>query len=130
MQGCWTMKGLIAIKLTIPGELPTMNEIVAVSKKHHMAYANMKKKYTDLVHLHANNLSKVDRADFLITWYCKNRRKDKDNIMARAKFILDGLVNAGVIENDGWAQVGNIFHMFKVDKNNPRVEIEIKELID
>lgn len=116
------------IRLTIPGELPTMNEIVAVSKKHHMAYASMKKKYTDLVHLHASNLPKVDRADFLIIWYCKNRRKDKDNIMAGAKFILDGLVNAGVIENDGWAQVGNIFHVFKVDKDNPRVEIEITSI--
>ena len=105
-----------------------MNEIVAVSKKHHMAYASMKKKYTDLVQLHASDLPKVNRADFLIIWYCKNRRKDKDNITAGVKFILDGLVNAGVIENDGWAQVGNIFHMFKVDKENPRVEIEVKEI--
>lgn len=105
-----------------------MNEIIAVSKKHYMAYADMKKKYTDLVHYHANKLPKVKKADFVISWYCPNRKKDKDNIMVGVKFILDGLVNAAVIENDGWSQVGDIYHMFKVDKDNPRVEITIKEL--
>lgn len=123
-MGC----GLV-IKLTIPGELPTTNEIVAASKKHHMAYANMKKTHTDLVALLARGLPKVKKADFIFTWYCKSRRKDPDNVSAGgAKFILDGLVKAGVIENDGWANVGSLTHLFEVDKKNPRVEIKIEEV--
>lgn len=70
----------------------------------------------------------MKRIDLDITWYCKNKRKDKDNIAAGIKFILDGLVKAGTIENDGWKQVNNFSHSFKVDKDNPRVEVEIKEV--
>jgi Holliday junction resolvase RusA-like endonuclease len=116
------------IKFTIPGELPTMNEIVEVSKSHHMRYASMKKEYTYLVQMCAYNLPKVKLADYEIIWYCKNRRKDKDNIMSGQKFIFDGLVQAGVIENDGWDQIGDVTHAFEVDKVNPRVEVRIKEL--
>lgn len=108
------------------GELPTTNEIVAVSKRHHMAYAGMKKKYTRLVALQAGKLPKVEKADFEITWFCKNKRKDKDNIMGGQKFIFDGLVQANVLENDGWKQIGNVAHLFEVDKDNPRVEVKIK----
>lgn len=108
------------------GSLPTMNEIVAASKKHYMQYANMKKDYTDLVMLHARNLPKVKKADYEITWYCQDKRKDKDGIMAGQKFIFDGLIKAGVITNDGWQQIGNVKHNFEVDKSKPRIEVIIK----
>lgn len=116
------------MKITIPGTLPTMNEIIKVSKAHPMAYASMKKKYTDLVAWSAKGLPQVQRADFIITWYCKDKRKDKDNVATGAKFLLDGLVKAGVIKNDGWKEVGNIEHRFEVDRENPRIEMEIKEV--
>src|SRR5699024_4322697 len=112
-------------KFTIPGELPTLNEIIAASKSHHMQYANMKKDYTALVMIHAKGLPKMEWADIEITWYCKDRRKDLDNVMTGQKFILDGLVKAGVLRNDGWAQIGDIQHRFLVDKQNPRVEVRL-----
>lgn len=113
------------IKFTVDGELPTLNEIVEASKGHWGQYAKMKKKYTQLVKAAAHNMPQVKYANFDITWYCKNRRKDKDNIMGGQKFIFDGLVEAGIIENDGWKQVGDISHSFKVDKENPRIEVLI-----
>jgi Holliday junction resolvase RusA-like endonuclease len=116
------------VKFAIPGSLPTMNEIVKASKSHPMAYANMKKDYTALVMIHAQKLPKIHKADFEITWYCKDKRKDKDNIMTGQKFIFDGLVKAGVMDNDGWGEVGNVSHFFQVDKENPRVEVVIREL--
>lgn len=116
------------IKFTIHGELPTMNEIIKVSKSHHMVYANMKKDYTALVMMFATQLPKIGKADYEMHWYCKNRRKDKDNIIAGQKFIFDGLVKAEKIKNDGWNDIGNISHKFFVDKDEPRVEVFIKEL--
>lgn len=105
-----------------------MNEIVEASKRHWGKYSSMKKTYTSLVALYAHKLPKMDKVDITITWICKNRRQDKDNITAGQKFILDGLVDAGVLENDGWAQIGDITHRFEVDKANPRVEIELSEV--
>ena len=116
------------LSFVIKGELPTMNEIVAASKKHPMVYANMKKDYTALVMIHARNLPKVGKSDFVITWYCKDKRKDKDNIIAGQKFIMDGLTKAGIMDNDGWSEVGNITHRFEVDKAKPRIEVKIYEL--
>jgi|SRR5690625_3996080 len=116
------------MNFTIPGELPTANEIVAASKSHHMKYANLKKDYTALVMMTAQKLKAVKKADFIIKWYCKDRRKDKDNIMFGQKFIFDGLVKAGVIENDGWNQIGDVAHEFEVDKENPRIEVILKEV--
>ncbi|NFO72141.1 Holliday junction resolvase [Clostridium botulinum] len=116
------------MKIVIPGELPDLNKIIDVAKKHYMQYSNLKKTNTDLVTWIAKGKGKFKRIDLDITWYCKNKRKDKDNIAAGIKFILDGLVKAKVIENDGWKEINNFTHKFEVDKNNPRTEIEIVEV--
>lgn len=112
--------------IVIPGELPDLNTIIDESKKHWAEYNRMKKEYTEMVAWLAKGKGKFKKINLDITWVCKDRRKDKDNIAAGVKFILDGLVMAGVIKNDGWNQIGDIVHRFEVDKNNPRIEVRIK----
>ena len=41
------------------------------------------------------------------------------------KVILDGMVEAGVIKNDGWKEVLGFRDSFYVDKDNPRIEVFI-----
>jgi len=118
----------MVVEFTISGNLPTMNEIIAVSKQHPKSYSRMKKDFTALVMIHARNLPKINKADFVITWHCKDKRKDPDNLIAGQKFIFDGLTKAGIMDNDGWSEVGNITHRFEVDKRNPRIEVKIYEL--
>ena len=48
--------------------------------------------------------------------------------MTGQKFIIDGLVKAGVLKNDGWAQIGDLNHSFEVDKENPRIEVILEEI--
>ena len=120
---------MITIRLIIHGEYPTLNEVIKASKSHYMAYANQKKDYTALTMMHANNMPKIDyKADYTFTWYRKDRRNDPDNIQVGTKYIFDGLVKAGKLENDGWKQINCIVHKFKVDKDNPRVEIDISKI--
>ncbi len=118
----------MAEKLVIPGELPGLNEIIAISKEHWAKYAEEKHNRTEeIAYLTRSQIKKkYKKVDLIFNWYCKDKRRDKDNIIAGQKFIIDGLVKAGVIENDGWKQIGNIFHFFEVDSENPRVEIIIK----
>ncbi len=117
-------------KLIIPGELPGLNEIIAMSKEHWAKYAEEKHSRTEeIAYLTRSQIKKkYKKVDLTFTWYCRNKKRDKDNIIAGQKFILDGLVAAGVIENDGWEQIGNISHFFSIDKENPRVEVIIKEV--
>lgn len=70
-------------------------------------------------------LPKFEKAYLVITWFEPDRRRDPDNIMAGQKFILDGLVAAKVIPNDNQKYIVSIIHRFRVDKQNPRVEVEI-----
>lgn len=119
------------ITLTIPGTLPGMNEVIGVARANRFASSNQKKKYTELVAYHAMaaRIPTMKRIALNITWYEKDRRRDIDNITGGgSKFILDGLVLAGVIPDDNQKVVTDITHTVKVDKAEPRIEIEIKEL--
>ena len=112
--------------IVINGQFPTLNEIIRVSKSHYMAYSNQKKTYTEQAMYHINNLGKIEgKNDWTFVWHRKNKRNDPDNIQVGTKYILDAFVKAGVIENDGWNEINSITHKFRVDKDNPRVEIFI-----
>lgn len=116
--------------LFIEGELPALNEIIGAINRNRYVGANLKKKYTNLVAWECKHqrVKPFDgKIDIQFTWNCKNKKKDKDNIMAGQKFIFDGLQLAGIIKNDGWKEIGNIDHRFTVDKNNVGVEILMEE---
>jgi len=66
------------------------------------------------------------RLDF--RWYEPNRKRDLDNICFAKKFILDALVSNGVIESDGWRGVEGFTDKFFIDKDRPRIEIDIEEV--
>lgn len=63
------------------------------------------------------------------TWYERDRRRDKDNISAFGrKVIQDAMVrDLRVLRNDGWANIESFSDRFRVDKLHPRIEIEIEE---
>lgn len=119
--------------LTIPGELVDLNTYIRAERSNRYAGAKIKKKMTDYITLLAKRL-KIEnrplRAPVLITyhWYCKDKRRDKDNIAFAKKFIQDGLVNAGVLKNDGWNDIEEFADKFYIDQKNPRVEVEIVEV--
>ena len=118
-------------RLIIPCELPSMNEIIKENRRNKYAGAKQKKEYTEYIAAlcRAQKVSKIDKKiDIEIIWRCKNRRKDKDNISAGIKFILDGMVTAGVIENDGWDQIGDIRHRFLIDKKIHGIEVLLREV--
>lgn len=55
----------------------------------------------------------------------KNNKRDADNIFFAVKFILDSMVEYGVIENDSRKYVSSIQNSVFTDKENPRIEVEI-----
>ena len=123
-------KEIVTHKITIPGELPDLNTIIEVAKQHYGQYAKLKKENTESVAWIAKKLPTMERIKLTCRWYCKDKRKDKDGIATGIKFILDGLVEAGIIANDGWKQIDSFGHEFYVDKQKPRVEVMIEEVGD
>ncbi len=84
-------------KLIIPHELPALNQTIEAGKRHWSEYAVLKRRYTALVAaLARRQLRPVlsGRVQLSFAWYCRDRRKDPDNIASAKKFIIDGLVAA------------------------------------
>ena len=112
---------------TIEGELPSLNEIINEARGNKYKSAATKKRAMNKAILFFKQVPKIpSKADFIFTYYCKDKRKDKDNIAAGAKkVIFDALVKSGVMANDGWGEVGNWQEVFLVDKKNPRIEVQV-----
>lgn len=122
-------------KLIITGTLPGLNENIEAERQHRQKAAALKRQQEHLIilciksQLRGKKFTGPVRMRYL--WVEKDRRRDKDNISSMGrKIIQDALVKAGVLPNDGWANIDGFSDEFAVDKNNPRVEVEILEEID
>ena len=125
--------GLDRIKSTqefeVRGKLPTLNEILEMAKRNKFEYQRIKKKKTKMIaDLVSLQLDPVERAYFLFHWVWTDRRTDEDNIAVGHKFIFDGLVEGGILTNDGWGEVAGWRNTFSVDKHHPRTEVRVLEV--
>jgi hypothetical protein len=112
--------------LFIPGTFPTLNDYIDAERKHRLMAAKMKENETYRVKLLSTKLPKFTQpCKFVFTWHEKDRRRDPDNIIFAKKFILDGLVAAGVIPNDTQKWVLGFAESIIIDPKNAGVEILI-----
>jgi hypothetical protein len=82
---------------------PTLNDIIGSARRNRFGSAALKKKWTNALALAARQQSALPiKGEVYLEyiWRVKNRRRDQDNITAAQKYILDGLVAAGIIEED------------------------------
>ncbi|MGH1707900.1 hypothetical protein ABE927_15435, partial [Enterococcus gallinarum] len=106
-----------------------LNKFINSQRTNRYAGAKLKKENTEkccyaFLMAKAEGLRVTTPINLKITWYCKNKRKDPDNVAFAIKFILDGMQEARMIKNDGFNEVEAIHHHFIVDKEFPRIEIE------
>ena len=119
------------ITFTIKGELPDLNSYIQAERGNRFKAAKIKKEATDTVHWEAKaaSLTPVLPEEYPVivhvNWFSKDERKDVDNVRFAMKFVLDGLVSAGVIENDSRKFVEDVSDSFQVDRKNPRCEVTI-----
>ncbi|MDI6617877.1 MAG: hypothetical protein QME45_04255 [Clostridiales bacterium] len=118
-------------RITIPGVLPGLNEYINAERKNkYMAAAVKKKIERDIMliakaQLKNTTINKPVTMEY--TWIVPDRRRDKDNIAFAKKFIQDALVKTGILRDDGWNEITGFTDKFKVDRENPSVEINIRE---
>lgn len=119
--------------LTVPGRFPSLNDYVSAERSDRQAGARMKREETDRVAWEA--LSQrvpafTEPVAVRILWVEPNRRRDLDNVAFAAKFVLDGLVRAGILQDDSQRWVRALQHTFEVDPDAPRVVVELDGLGD
>lgn len=121
-------------KLIIPLPLMSLNKYVNAERSNRYRGANVKKSMTEICRVHslkAKNKGLIIQTPFKATfhWYVKDKRQDLDNIVFQQKFIFDGMIKAGLIENDGYKQHRQSEHFYCIDKNE-RVEVVFEKVSD
>lgn len=119
--------------LIIPGKLCGLNDYIAAERTNRHKGAKMKADSGNIVAVAIRQCMRgvsIDRpVEMHYTWYEPNRRRDLDNVSRFGrKVIQDSLVQCGVLKDDGWKYVVGFSDRFEVDKNNPRIEILIREV--
>lgn len=122
----------ILMKFTIGGELTDLNTYINLERSNRYGAAASKKRdiRTIMQWIITGKLKPISKpVAIYYRFYCKNKRKDKDNIASWArKLIQDALVEAHILPNDGWKEIIGYDEKFFVDKYNPRIEVEISSV--
>ena len=122
------------MKFVIKGRLPSLNEYIKECRGNKYS-ANLMKKRVEKAIIFAireANLQKVINNHPIrlsVVWYEENRKRDIDNICFAVKFIQDALVSAGILENDNQKWIVGLSHEVFIDKDNPRIEVELIERV-
>jgi hypothetical protein len=117
---------------TVPASLPGLNEYTDACRRSAYAGNCMKKQAQQTVRwgLNAAHLEPIPadapvRVTFL--WIERDRRRDLDNVAFAKKFILDELVEAGVLTKDSRKHVEGFDDQFPdPDRRRPRVVVTIE----
>ena len=112
---------------------PGFNDYTGAINHNRFVGAQMKKKYERIACEAIRRQLKgvqIDKKVFIeYTYFEVDKRRDKSNINAFAvKVIEDALQDCGVLKNDGWDNIAGYSQYFKIDRNNPRIEVLIREV--
>lgn len=122
------------MKFVIQGRLWGLNEHVNACKSKYGKHtsAQYKRETEELIGWYIKKYLGNWYTDKMVylkyKWVEPNTKRDLDNIAFAKKFIQDALVKQGVIPNDGWKNILGFTDSFAVDKDNPRIEVEIIEV--
>lgn len=119
--------------LIIHGKLDNLNDYIGACRSNAYAGAKIKNKNESKIlqeiYSQFGKLRITKPVVMNYKWYEPNRRRDLDNVSSFGrKVIQDALVQSKVLKNDGWNEIKGFSDEFFVDKERPRIEVEIKEI--
>ena len=118
----------------IKQKLPSLNDTLRYNRTNAYVGARFKKEIEEVIGwsirqaLTSKTLHRVEKPVIVkIEWHEKTIKRDADNIQSSVKFILDALVNKGVLIDDSRKYVKQIHHEIVDDREN-YVIVELIEL--
>ena len=119
----------------IPGKLPGLNDLLKKAYASRFSANDLKKKTQKMIgqYIIAGRLPWFDKPVIIsFDWVEPDRRRDIDNVAAGGrKYILDSLVECGVLKNDSRQYVrGFVDHFPEPNKKNPHITVTIETLAE
>jgi hypothetical protein len=123
--------GMTIQTLTIDRAEPqSLNSVLEAAKSHWGAYSKDKKARTISVAMLARS-QKLKPCktppNIRITFWQKDKRIEKDNLLVNTKYLLDGLVEGGILPDDRWDSYLSLGFRYEIDRTNPRIVIQLIE---
>ncbi len=115
------------MQVTIDYRFTSLNDYITAERTSRYAAAEIKKRETEIARLSAISFRplKAYPVDVTCLWFRKDQRTDPDNIEFSIKFILDGFVQSGLLQSDGWKFIKSISHRFELaERDYVIVDIE------
>jgi len=102
----------------------SLNEYINAERTNKYIASKIKKEETEVARLHFLGKEKIKkRVDMTFIWHLHNKKKDPDNIAFAKKFILDGMVKSGVLENDTLKWIKSLRDEFVIGGKSDFVEV-------
>jgi hypothetical protein len=109
--------------------LPDLNTYIDAERSNRYIAAKLKKDATEEVEFACiskrNIVNPNCQYNVNIHWIVPTNKKDADNIFFGVKFILDGIVKAGVLNGDGRKNINNITHTIETIKNKYLINVQL-----
>jgi len=113
--------------MRIEHKFTTLNQFINATRTNRYVSAKIKREETEIARLSLLGYPPLNTPVKLrFIWSCANKRTDLDNLVWARKFIIDGMVKAGVIENDSMRYIVG-FEDVLVFSDKWSVEIEVYE---
>lgn len=119
-------------RYVLRSSLPSLNDYIQAERGNWAAAAKVKKTGTLNVQLEVmsqNRQPVTQMVDVDLYWIVPDNKQDPDNVFFATKFILDGMVKAGVLPQDGRRNIRHISHKIKTIKNKRFVIVELNPII-
>ena len=124
------------INITLPVYFQLKNKKILVGlswyrNAHYFESNNVKSYYHNFVELLLKgNTKKFDKYTIEYTYFYKNRLSDTNNVVTVIdKFLQDALILCSVVKKDNViCSVGTKINSSILDKENPRIEVIIREV--
>ena len=110
----------------VVSRLPGANECLW---KHWRTFDQLKKDSQLVIRsaIRRAKLKPMAYASLIFEWHEADQKRDFDNIMFAQKFVLDALVQEGILPDDGWEEISSIAHRVVLDASKPGVLVEMRE---
>lgn len=110
------MARLIKLRFALP---PTLNEQISMARTGWQPSAKSKANWTEYIMREClGHRGFTGQVWIKFNWFVRNLACDPDNVSAAAKYLMDGIVKAGIIEDDSLKIIQSpVLHFFTKSKD-------------
>lgn len=109
------------------------NELIKANRSGYIVGNKLKHEYTELARKAAEEAVKLASweapecaCDICLLWEEPHGRRDPDNIYGGAKFVLDGMVLAGVLKNDTQKYIYSLTNKIVINREHAGVTVFVR----